>query len=131
LTRHPCLHRSIVACFVVLPALGGPAFAGAGDDAVNERPPVTRAQRENHWGVDCERLRQELLQWERPAATATELARWHEALALCAAIHNTPGTPDAGSCPDYAGARRVIADTRGDAGPGLMSRLRRPLACEP
>ncbi len=130
LAVRPCLHRSIVACLVVLPALGEPTFAAAGDDAVNERPPVTRAQRETHWGVDCAGLRQELLHGGRSAATASELARWRDALTLCAAIHNTPGTPDAASCPDYAGARRVIADAHGDAGAGLMARLRSSLACE-
>lgn len=31
--------------------LGGPAFAQ--EDLVNERPPVTRAELERLWGVDC------------------------------------------------------------------------------
>ncbi|MCP5320045.1 MAG: hypothetical protein H7A12_04365 [Pseudomonadales bacterium] len=122
-----------VVCFTLSPGFSAPVrAAGSGDDAVNERPPVTSVQRERHWHVDCERLRQELLQISSShAVSEAYMTRWRESLALCAAIHNTPGTPAAGSCPDYAGARRVIAATRGDAGPDLISQLRRPLACEP
>ncbi len=124
-----------VVCFTLSPGSGAPVRAAAsGDDAVNERPPVTSAQRERHWGVDCERLRQELLQISSSRAVSeADMTRWRESLLLCAAIHNTPGTADALACPDYAAAARVLADSQAgsDRDPAkLVPRLEKTLQCD-
>lgn len=83
------------------------------EDMANERLRATPMQREQHWRIDCARLRAELLAAPLPAATAAELARWRESLALCAAIYNVPGNADALACPDYATAGRLLAAMTG------------------
>lgn len=45
------------ALLILALSAGGSSIAAVPDDAVvNERPPVTRAQLEESWGVDCIRL---------------------------------------------------------------------------
>jgi len=103
---------------LMLLAASGAALA-AETDMVNERPPVSREQLEQHWGVDCARLRRELLAASagsaheaKPVATPEDaparMARWRAGLGLCAAIHNAPGNDTALPCPDYARAARVL-----------------------
>lgn len=109
----------LVFCSIVyLALLPGPFAAGAAgagvDDALNERPPVTRLQLERHWGVDCTRLRDELLETPLFGASAVQLARWRESLVLCSAVHNAPGAADALACPDYAAAARLLAELSED-----------------
>jgi hypothetical protein len=105
---------------LMLLAASGAALA-AEADMVNERPPVSREQLEQHWGVDCARLRRELLAASAgsahdasPGATPEDaparIARWRAGLRLCAAIHNAPGNDTALPCPDYARAARSLGE---------------------
>lgn len=112
------------------------ATAYAADaDLVNERPSVTREQLERHWGVDCGRLRNELLaaadaDTVRGAAPGPR-ARWSRELALCAAAHNTPADRSAPACPDYARAARALdADAAGDHH-ALQAAIQEALRCDP
>lgn len=124
----------------VLAASG--AVHAADQDVVNERPPVARRQLEQHWGVDCEALRRELLANGAHAASDASLAsvpedararstRQRAALRLCAAIYNAPGDEAAVSCPDYAAAMRALDDDSAGHGSKLQTEMRETLGCEP
>lgn len=132
-----CTLPGLIACVAILAQLQAGASvavaAQTGDDALNERPPVTRIAREHHWGIDCARLREELLHALAEAPSAGDLARWDRELGLCAAIHNTPGSTDAGACPDHAAARRALqrVDTGTEEHHGnLRAEMRKYLQCE-
>lgn len=134
-TRLQCTLPSLITCVVMLAQLqaGAAVAAQTGDDALNERPPVTRIARERHWGIDCTRLREELLRALMDAPTAEDLARWDRELGLCAAIHNTPGTTAAGVCPDHAAARQALrrVDTASEKHRDrLRAEMRKHLQCE-
>lgn len=75
----------------------------ADDDVANERIPTTLEQREQHWQVDCTRLRRFLMHAPTGQLRLTNLMRFSGELERCAAIHNTPGTPASDDCPNYAG----------------------------
>lgn len=112
---------------------GATVAAQTGDDALNERPPVTQIARERHWGIDCGQLRNELLHDLTDAPSAGDLARWDRVLGLCATIHNTPGTAAAGACPDHAAARQTLqrVDTGVEEHHGsLRAKMRKYLQCE-
>jgi hypothetical protein len=110
---------------------------------VNERPPVTPEQLEQHWGVDCARLRRELLaagagsaRDASPVAAQREDAparveRWREGLRLCAAIHNAPGNDAVLPCPDYARAARALGDEAAGRDARLQAEIGDALRCDP
>jgi hypothetical protein len=103
------------------------SLAAATDDLSNERPPMTRAQLERHWGVDCTRLRGELLAWSRERVAPS--SHWSQALALCAAVHNPPGATPPGACPDYATVARLLAEDPQAATADTRTRTRSSLEC--
>ena len=121
-------------------AASGGAFA-ADADMVNERPPVTREQLEQHWGVDCARLRRELLaagtvsaRDASPAPTRegaqARITRWHAGLRLCAAIHNAPGDGETPHCPDYARAARALDASAAGRDATTHAQIEEALRCE-
>lgn len=123
-----------VACIATLAsAPSSTASTSQGtEDALNERPPVTAVARERHWGIDCEALREELLHALADAPSPGERERWDHLLGLCAAIHNTPGTDAASSCPDHTGAREALrrADLESAADRArLRTEMRKHLQC--
>ena len=114
-----CIMKTRLAlAALLLPAV---SLTAADDNAVaNERPPLSRAALEQHWGVDCTALRARILAWaDQPRASAAP-SDWDQPLQLCAAIHNPPGEQGAPGCPDYAGAAVAL---RGDAARSLLLRL--------
>jgi hypothetical protein len=126
---------------LVLLAASGAALA-ADADMVNERPPVTREQLEQHWGVDCEALRRELLAagaqsglGASPVAAhedaPTRIARWRAGMRLCAAIHNAPGNDAALPCPDYARAARALGAEPAGRDVRLQADIGEALRCDP
>jgi hypothetical protein len=110
----------------MLLAIAAPLGA-ATDDLSNERPPMTRVQLERHWGVDCARLRGELLVWSREPVVPTP--QWSQALGLCAAVHNPPGTTPPGACPDFASVARLLAEDPRAAMADTRTRTRSALEC--
>ena len=132
-TPFPPRKRQRSRAILLLPALGLAAAVhalAAGDDAVNERPPVSHAQREQHWGVDCTALRRELLAALDGGALQHEAPRapdWIKALRLCAAIYNVPGDSSAAACPDYTGAANALAADDALA----QQKIREALLCAP
>ena len=83
------------------------AVAGDNSDAVNERIPVSRAEMEQHWQVDCSDSWKQLLRFARDyqSAQRCELALdTLRQLQLCAFIYQPPGSPAASACPDYRSA---------------------------
>lgn len=101
LQRTAALLSGGAALMVVNCVLGAPS-----DDLSNERIPSTTLDLEQHWQVDCEATRQSLRQGAPVDASA--LAPLLATLNKCAMIHNVPGTPAQGSCPDYAAARDAL-----------------------
>lgn len=80
--------------------------AAPASDAVNERIPVSRADMEAHWGVDCRglwlRLEGQLGQPSASGQCAISPAVRHE-LELCSFIYQPPGAVAEHGCPDYRG----------------------------
>jgi len=108
---------------------------GETGDLVNERPFVTREQLEQHWGVDCARLRTELLAAADADVvhdtTPEQSARWRRELALCAAAHNAAADRSVPACPDYARTARALdADAARDHH-ALQAAIQEALRCDP
>ncbi len=78
------------------------------EDLRNERFPSTLEQREQHWQVDCSRLRRYLMHAPAGYLKLSNLVQFREELTQCGVIHNTPGTPAADDCPNYAAVSRKI-----------------------
>lgn len=102
--------RLLLLIFALTIAPAGLA-AGADDDAVNERPPVTPADLELHWNVDC-RDTWNALQAQGNAGTCPLSEERVQQLRLCSHIHQPPGERDAGSCPNYRGALEQARSNR-------------------
>ena len=89
-----------------------PALADTDVNAVNERIPVTTADLEAHWQVDCTAA------WSRlqAAAAAQQSTPGHcgvsaalkRDLQLCAYIYQPPGAGPRHHCPDYAQISRQL-----------------------
>lgn len=136
------MRRPVGRCLAVVVLAASGALHAGNQDVVNERPPVTPEQLEEHWGVDCGALRLELLASRtvsaRDASTApthedarARIARWHAALRLCAAIHNAPGAGETPRCPDYARAARALdGNVAGDDDTMQAQLLEEALRCE-
>ncbi len=118
--------------------LAGLLSAGSGahaaTDLVNERLSATALEREQHWGVDCAAIGDEVLGWldlrQQTCGAAPDVDRALYQLDLCGAIHNVPGEPR--SCPDYnAVARLLRAGGVAACAPGYDNRgsIRKQLQC--
>ena len=96
-------------CFLLLSA---PAVYAAGlSDAVNERIPVTRAELEAHWHVDCEASWAQLVSAgvrEHAGANCGIANGLRGELQLCAFIYQAPGDGKGEGCPDYLGAVKLL-----------------------
>lgn len=103
----------------------------ASDDLRNERLPSTTTQREQHWQVDCTRLRRLLLNYPGGAMRVTSLVPYLDAIEKCAMIHNVPGTPAQHSCPNY-GQVFAVLNTALDKGARTIKRteISVPLDCK-
>jgi hypothetical protein len=102
-------------CLFLLFASG--ALAAAVSDTVNERVPVTAADLEAHWRVDCTAI-SNLLREVAGQSKAGDPCRVGPAvrhqLQLCAFIYQAPGSDARHACPDYRGALEALDR----AGPG-------------
>ena len=133
--------RRVGSCLAVAVLAASGALHAGDQDVVNERPPVTPGQLERHWGVDCSRLRRELLATgtvsARDASTApthedarARVTRWHAGLRLCAAIHNAPGAGETPRCPDYARAARALDGNAAGGEDTMQAQFEEALRCE-
>ena len=84
---------------LLLPATG---LTENQSNAVNERLPVTRAELEAHWQVDCQ-ANWAAIKNRRSSADCPPDAELLQALQLCAFIYQPPGEEPAAVCPDYRG----------------------------
>ena len=90
--------------FTLILFLSAAAQADTAGDAVNERIPVSKAELESHWQVDCAaaltRLQAAVAHpsTDEHCQTTAELA--HE-IKLCAFIYQAPGDNTRHPCPDY------------------------------
>lgn len=135
--------RQVGSCLAVVVLAASGALHAGDQDVVNERPPVTPEQLEQHWGVDCSRLRLELLAAGRVSArdastvlthededARARIARWHATLRLCAAIHNGPGAGQPSRCPDYARAARALDEKMAGGDDTMQAQVEEALRCE-
>lgn len=133
--------RHVGSCLALAMLAASGAVHAGNQDVVNERPPVSPRQLEEHWGVDCEALRRELLasgtasvRDASPAPTREDararIARWHAGLRLCAAIHNAPGDEETPRCPDYARAARALDEDAADRDATMQAQIEDALRCE-
>ena len=93
-------YQAIIALLFIAPL----AAAQGSADAVNERIPVTKAELEAHWKVDCASTWSSLQAASRPAPTGdscgvNDLIR--RQIQLCAYIYQAPGDNSKHRCPDY------------------------------
>lgn len=101
------MSRMYHSCLLLAPLVA----AASGSDMVNERIPVTPAELESHWQVDCRAVWTELGRALRPApvdGTCTVLANSRRALQLCAFIYQPPGGKGEWQCPDYRGMSGLL-----------------------
>lgn len=101
------LKRLFVACAFLVPL----AVAEPASDTVNERLPVSAAELEAHWRVDCGAT------WAavsasvglpgagRPCDISAEVRR---VLELCVYIYQPPGDAMVPTCPDYRAALAAV-----------------------
>ena len=91
--------------------LSSVALAAPVSDTVNERIPVSGAELEAHWQVDCTEVLVQLsaatqsLEADVPCPISPALR--HQ-LQLCVFIYQPPGSAAARDCPDYRGALSVL-----------------------
>jgi hypothetical protein len=98
--------RSLYFLVLITPV----CVAADNSDAVNERIPVSRAEMELHWKLDCNSSWGQLKQvaHAHQGAQGCEVASGLlRQLQLCAFIYQPPGSPAAGACPDYQSAYRA------------------------
>lgn len=86
------------------------ALGASDDDAVNERPPVTPADLELHWSVDC-RDTWNALRASLDAGRCPLSDEGVHQLRLCTYIHQPPGKDHGATCPDYRGALERALDS--------------------
>ena len=99
------------AGFALLLSLPALALADTDGDAVNERIPVSKAELESHWQVDCAAA---LIRLQ--AATARPSTGDHcqitaelvHEIKLCAFIYQAPGDNAKHPCPDYRRLREQL-----------------------
>ena len=107
-------HRSIAILLLISPLLSPilspQSLADGNADAVNERIPVTRAEMEDHWQVDCAAAWKHLLAAAAPFTkqpTTTDNcgipSQLRRDIQLCAFIYQAPGGSPGQDCPDYRG----------------------------
>lgn len=125
------LLRLFLVLFLVVP--GG--VAAPASDTINERIPVSRAELEAHWKVDC-RATWSAVQALADGALAGKSCRIgpesRRILQLCVFIHQPPGGADTHTCPDYRAvlaAADAAGSTQGCA--ALANILRRNGSCQP
>lgn len=97
------------ACLFLLFTSG--ALAAAVSDTVNERIPVSEAELEAHWRVDCSgvsnRLRETMGRSKAGEGCHPAPALRHQ-LQLCAFIYQAPGSGTPHACPDYRSALEAL-----------------------
>lgn len=108
--------RLLLVCLAPLVMAAAPA-----SDTVNERIPVSRAELEAHWQVDCGAAWAELEQLAGATGQCVPGPRLRRTLQLCAFIYQPPGEYVAGACPDFAAALDLL-------GPGAAPDSCRSLA---
>lgn len=93
--------RIILAALLLLllPATG---FTENQANAVNERLPVTKAEMEAHWQVDCQANWAAIKNHSGTDGCPPDAELLQE-LQLCAFIYQPPGEEPAAVCPDYRG----------------------------
>jgi hypothetical protein len=90
--------------FTLMLSLSALALADTDGDAVNERIPVSRAELESHWQVDCATALTRLLAAAArpPNYNHCEItAEMVHDIKLCAFIYQAPGDNAEHPCPDY------------------------------
>ena len=97
------------ACLFLL--LISRTFAAPDSDTVNERVPVSEAELEAHWQVNCTKvsdlLRESVARSKAGDACQAGPAVRHQ-LQLCAFIYQPPGSDSRHICPDYRGALEAL-----------------------
>jgi len=108
-------HTGIAILLLISPLLSPLSLAGDNADAVNERIPVSRAEMEAHWQVDC------VAAWEHLLAGAAQPTKQptdkdncgitdqlRRDIQLCAFIYQAPGGDSGHDCPDYRGVSKHL-----------------------
>ena len=103
---------------LLLLLLSAPITCAMGNtDAVNERIPVTRAEMETHWQLDCKASWNTLLQGAKPTRSDNGCnipSDVQRQLQLCGFIYQPPGQAATHVCPDHQ--RGFQAAEKGDCG---------------
>jgi hypothetical protein len=87
------------------------SLAASESDTVNERIPVSQAELEAHWHVDCAKV-SDFLARAVSGSMAGEACglrpELRRRLQLCTFIYQAPGSNSDHICPDYRGALEVL-----------------------
>ena len=93
-------YQAIIALLFFAPL----AAAQGSADTVNERIPVTKAELEAHWKVDCASTWSSLQAASIPAPTGDDCGvttQLRRQIQLCAYIYQAPGDNSKHRCPNY------------------------------
>ena len=110
-------HTGIAILLLISPLLSPQSLAGGSADAVNERIPVTRAEMEAHWQVDC------AVAWGHLLAVAARPTKQpankdncgipsqlRRDIQLCEFIYQPPGGDPGQDCPEYRGGSKRLKE---------------------
>jgi hypothetical protein len=100
-------------------------LAASESDTVNERVPVSKAELEAHWHVDCARVADSMAQAVigPTSGDACEFSpELRHQLQLCAFIYQAPGADSGHLCPDFRGALEAL-ERSGPDGDCASSRI--------
>ena len=122
-------HTGIAILLLISLLLSPLSLAGDNDDAINERIPVSRAEMEAHWQVDCAAAWEDLLtaaalSTKQPANkdNCTIPGQLQREIQLCAFIYQAPGGDPDHNCPDYRGVSKRLnaADKSGNCPASIL-----------
>ena len=86
-------------------------LAASESDTVNERVPVSKAELEAHWDVDCAQVADSMAQVVM-GPTSGDVCEFspglRHQLQLCAFIYQAPGADSSHLCPDYRGSLEAL-----------------------
>ena len=104
-------HTGMAILLLISSLLSSLSLADDSADAVNERIPVSRAEMEAHWQVDCAAAWEYLLTTVRQSPDKDNCGiadQLRQEIQLCAFIYQAPGGDPRHDCPDYRGVSKHL-----------------------
>ena len=108
---HPLIALTLIALTLLAPLSLAQGSSNVDPNAVNERIPVSKAEMEAHWQVDCAGAwagLQHLLLGSSSRKGCEIPEKLRRDIQLCAFIYQAPGDNPESQCPNYQGASEQL-----------------------